>query len=509
MKYQRRFPTGKQTHWRIVMGMYIIYSVWFGAQFMYISVANAAARPNIVVIMTDDLDSGSTRTALSEGLMPNLQRFIVNNGTVFTESFVTFPLCCPSRATYLSGLYPHNHKVLWNKPPAGGFANFDDSSTVATWLQNGGYRTGHIGKYLNGYNDASYVPPGWDEWHSLVGNSTYCMYNYTISNDGIPMDYGDTESDYQTDVLAGYVDRFIKYADQNNDDQPMFLSITPLAPHLETSCNRRGIRAAPRHEGSVNLDLPMPPSFNEADMSDKPTWMQSLPLLDKAELTRIYNERIAALRAVDDLIGQLMVSLIKAGELNNTVLVFTSDNGYLFGEHRWESKVVLYEESIRVPLIMRMPQSNTPAIVNGIALNNDLAPTIADLASVTPWHDVDGRSLLPLLQSTGTPWRKRFMIEHPPADTSFPVPPYLAVRETDSSSTVSLVYAETFGDSSNSLITDKELYDLGIDPFQLESLHGDFSLPRILQRLKLHKYIEEFKTCANGTCQAIEDYSGN
>jgi arylsulfatase A-like enzyme len=253
----------------------------------------------------------------------------------------------------------------------------------------------------------------------------------------------------------------------------------------------------------------MKPSFNEADMSDKPAWMQSLPMQDKKELTRIYNERIAAMRAVDDLIERLIVSLIKAGELNNTVLIFTSDNGYLFGEHRWKSKVVLYEESIRVPLFIRLPQSNAPAIINGIALNNDLAPTIADLADVTPWHEVDGRSLLPLLQSTGTAWRKRFLIEHPPAGTSFPIPPYLAVRETNSSSRGSLVYAETLSNSVNSAATDKELYDLGIDPFQLDSLHADFSLPRILQRIKLQNYIEQLKTCANGTCQAIEDYTGN
>ncbi len=466
-------------------------------------------QPNIVVIMADDLDSGSLYAALSEGYMPNLQDSIVDTGTEFTESFVTFPLCCPSRATYLTGLYAHNHDILWNTPPAGGFESFDDSSTIATWMQSGGYRTAHVGKYLNGYEDAAYVPPGWDEWYSLVDNSTYCMYNYTISNNGVPENYGDQESDYQTDVLAGYVEQFIANSELSNDEQPMFLTVMPLAPHLETTCNFTGIRPAPRHDGTVNLPLPMPPSLNEEDMSDKPVWMRSQAPRNTAYLGNLYNDRIASLRAVDDLIGRLIVALENAGELPNTVLIFTSDNGYFVGEHRQLSKILLYEEAIRVPLFVNFPQQSAPAEINKIALNNDLAPTIAELAGVAPPNEVDGRSLLPLFESTEVPWRNQFLIEHPPAESEpfrrFPA--YFAVRETNPANQESWIYGETVDRDGN--LTDRELYNLTLDPYQLDSLHRVFSWQVFSQWAKLSGYMETLKTCADGTCQTIEDSSEN
>ena len=149
--------------------------------FAHSPLATAQTPPNIVIIMADDLDSGALYAALEEGFMPNLQSAIIDTGTEFSESFVSFPLCCPSRATFLTGLYPHNHDILWNTAPAGGFESFDDSSTLATWLQDTGYYTGHVGKYLNGYDDGTYVPPGWNEWYTTQDDSTYCMYNYTVS----------------------------------------------------------------------------------------------------------------------------------------------------------------------------------------------------------------------------------------------------------------------------------------------------------------------------------------
>jgi arylsulfatase A-like enzyme len=362
-----------------------------------------------------------------------------------------------------------------------------------------------VGKYLNGYDNAAYVPPGWDEWYSLVDDSTYCMYNYTVSNNGTPQAYGSQESDYQTDVLAGYVEQFIANSEQTDDEAPMFLTVMPLAPHLETICNFTGIRPAPRHVGTVNLPLPMPPSLNEEDMSDKPAYMQSRPTRNISYLTTLYNDRIASLRAVDDLIGRLILALDNADELSNTILIFSSDNGYFLGEHRRIGKILLYEESIRVPLFVNLPDLATPAVIEKIALNNDLAPTIADLAGVAPPSAVDGRSLLPLLQSAAVPWRNRFLIEHPP-DAGEPFrtfPAYFAVRETNPVTMESLVYGETLDSEGNT--TDRELYDLAIDPYQLESLHRDFSWQRFLQWWRLRGYMEQLQTCANVTCQTLED----
>jgi arylsulfatase A-like enzyme len=460
--------------------------------------AEADTRPNIILLMVDDLDVGSLDAAIESGYMPNLASTLLAGGTTFTESFVTLSLCCPSRSTALTGQYPHNHGVIRNSGQSGGFDRFDDGSTLATWLQDGGYHTGHVGKYLNGYRDVRYVPPGWDRWQGLVDPSTYCMYGYTISDDGEPVAYGDDASDYQTDVLAARSREFIESWHERGDSRPFYLSIAPLAPHLESSCNRTGIRPAPRHAGSVDVPLPMPPSFNELSMNDKPTWMRELPFVRPMRLQVTYNDRIAALRAVDDLIGGLARELADAGVLDRTAFLFTSDNGYLLGQHRWRTKVLLYEESIRVPLIVRLPGGGGPESVGALVLNNDLAPTIAALATVSPGLDVDGRSLLPLLRDASTSWRQRFLVEYPPAGESIGIPPFFAVRDSRG-----LVYGETM-DFTGTNVTDIELYDLATDPFQRRSLHAS-PLPRHEQDRRILKtHLERLKDCGGGTCQTLE-----
>ncbi|MGH9323415.1 MAG: sulfatase family protein [Vicinamibacteria bacterium] len=454
----------------------------------------------MILIMVDDLDVESLSAAVEAGYMPHLLRTIVGEGTTFTESFVTLSLCCPSRATSLTGQYPHNHGVIRNSGEFGGFDRFDDRSTLATWLQDGGYHTGHVGKYLNGYRDASYVPPGWDRWQALVDPSTYCMYGYTISDDGVPITYGTSPGDYQTDVLAARSEDFVRAWRERSDPRPFYLSIAPLAPHVEVC--RSGIRPAPRHTGSVSLQLPTPPSFNELDMSDKPVWMRSLPLRDPDAIQAFYRNRIASLRAVDDLIGSLVARLDGVGALEETAILFTSDNGYLLGLHRRLSKILLYEESIRVPLMVRLPGQGRSDRSDALVLNNDLAPTIAALAEVEPQLSVDGRSLLPLLQRTHTrarrSWRERFLVEYPPTGERSGIRPFFAVREDR------LIYAETLN-FAGTATTYVELYDLTHDPFQLESLHNDPSPRRQAQRAVLKARLEALKTCGGGACQVLEE----
>jgi arylsulfatase A-like enzyme len=460
--------------------------------------AEAPARPNIILIMVDDLDSGSLASAVEAGFLPHLSELLIQEGTSFANSYVTLSLCCPSRATSLTGQYPHNHGVIRNSGEQGGFHRFDDRSTLATWLQDGGYHTGHIGKYLNGYRNASYVPPGWDRWQALVDPSTYCMYRYTISDDGVPVTYGRAAGDYQTDVLAARSEGFLRAWHERGDPRPFYLSIAPLAPHVESSCNPGGVRPAPRHAGSVQLPLPMPPSFNEASMNDKPRWMRSLPLRSPGAVELLYRRRIAALRAVDDLIGRVSTALEAAGALDDTAVLFTSDNGYLLGQHRWRSKVLLYEESIRVPLLVRLPGGGVSADLSALALNNDLAPTIAAIAEVTPGLAVDGRSLLPLLRGENeVPWRTRFLVEYPPAGERLGIRPFFAVREG------SILYGETLN-FRGTRTTDLEHYDLSTDPFQTRSLHSDFSPGRILERAVLRSRLAALKACGGGTCQLLE-----
>mgnify|MGYP001371979765 CR=1 FL=1 len=484
-------------------------------------------RPDIVVIMADDLDVESLDTAVAHGLMPNLVHYVLAVGTRFTESFVTESLCCPSRSTFLTGLYPHNHGVVRNSGRAGGFnvfqEHFRQSAPLARWLEASGYRTAHVGKYLNGYTDYTIAPHGWSEWRGLVDSSTYCMYNYRVSKNGTELlDFGQDPSEppheYQTDVLARMAEEIVATTDQ----RPLFLSVAPLAPHRESSCVPDTVRPAPRHVGTVNLPLPSPPSLNEEDLSDKPRWMRRLPVRDLASLHALYNDRIASLRAVDDLIGTVASALSAAGRLERTAFLFTSDNGYLLGLHRWESKILLYEESIRVPLAITIPAVPGGASVDRVgrlALNTDLAPTIVDLARATPAFIMDGRSLLPLVRGTDPQWRARFLVEFPPLpapdadalglDFDLPptfarfLPPFAAVRAGDARDPARLVYGETV-DASGTQVTDRELYDLEADPYQLDSLHNDGSPLRVRQRRVLKRHLDALKGCRGGTCQVLE-----
>ena len=482
-------------------------------------------RPDIVIVMADDLDVGSLDTAVDEGLMPNLVRYVLEAGTKFTESFVSLSLCCPSRSTFLTGLYAHNHGVVRNSGASGGFSafqrHFDGSAPLARWLEEGGYRTAHVGKYLNGYTDYTVVPRGWTEWRALVDASTYCMYNYRISKNGTELldyaaDPSEPADEYQTDVLARLAEDIVS----TSDTRPLFLSIAPLAPHRESSCLPSTIRPAPRHVGTVDLPLPAPPSFNEGDMSDKPRWMRRLPPRNPVALRALYNDRIAALRAVDDLIGTVASALRAAGRLDRTAFMFTSDNGYVLGPHRWESKILLYEESIRIPLAVRLPGGANRPTVGRFALHTDLAPTIADLARVRPDFAVDGRSLVPLVRGADPQWRQRFLVEYPPIhgsaaaalaldfDMARPfaeaLPPFHAVRTGGAHERPRLVYAETL-ETTGALVTDRELYDLDVDPFQQQSLHNDRSPGRVLQQRVLKQHLEALKTCGAGTCQTLEE----
>jgi N-acetylglucosamine-6-sulfatase len=487
----------------------------------------AETRPNVVVILVDDLDVESLETAVARGWMPKLETHLLRKGVWFSQCFTTFPLCCPSRVTYLTGQYAHNHEVLWNDGPAGGFDSFSDGRderTIATLLQGSGYRTGHVGKYLNGYDTGKYVPPGWDEWHGLVDPSTYSMYNYTISHDGRRRRYGDCPRDYQTDVLAGLAAGFIR---RSAGEEPFFLTVAPLAPHKESACvpacraptccgtappcDSTRVRPAPRHAATPRLPLPAPPSLNEPAMDDKPCYLQRFPPIDEEHLEDLYNDRLAALRAVDDLVGTLVAALAQQRELASTAFLFTSDNGFLLGQHRLETKVVPYEESIRVPLVLRLPASANPVTIDGIALNNDLAPTIADLAGLSAESlPFDGRSLLPLVDGTATAWRVRFLVEHPPvAGQPFTLPPYAAVRTLGDGELggASLLFAEYPPYTRGRCVRtgDTELYDLARDPFELRSLDAATGPVRRFQKRVLAEHLERLKTCGQGTCRALEE----
>ncbi len=435
------------------------------------------ARPNIILIVTDDQDVATLAQ------MPRLQNLLVQQGTTFENMFVTYPLCCPSRASILTGQYPHNTDILGNHPPLGGFAKFRDGeregSTVATWLQSAGYRTALFGKYLNGYTarQSSYKPPGWDEWYASLGH----YFGYRISENGEPIAYGDSPEDYETDVLTRKVIAFIE-GGEANDAQPFFVYFAPYAPHAPAI-------PAPRHEGAfAHVSAPRPPSFDEADVSDKPPAVRRLSPLNGRQVERIdadYRRRLESLLAVDEAIETLIDSLARHGELDRTYVFFTSDNGFHLGQHRLRrGKNQVYEEDIRVPLIVRGPGVPAGVSLPHLVLNIDLAPTFAEMARTAPGHMVDGRSLAPLVVERAPPpeqWRQDFLIEiyRPSGDA------IRALRTTD------MLYAEYASGP-------RELYDLTADPFQLENSCETADPDRLRQ---LSARLATLASCSGEACR--------
>jgi arylsulfatase A-like enzyme len=519
--------------------------VVLGAVFVGLAAPAGAAAPrlNVVVIMADDLDVHALDTMVALGRMPAFKANFLDSGIRFTQSFVTNALCCPSRATFLTGQYSHNHGALSNTRPNGGVTRLRDESTLATWLDEAGYRTGYIGKYLNGYglnwvnvpdsplpqHDPRYRPPGWDDWQGLVDPTTYRVYNYVISDNGTLVRYGRRRQDYQTDVLAERAASFI-----TRTPGPFFLAVNPLAPHIEVEGVQTyrwrnswqwAIRPAPRHEDSVTVGLlpALKPSFNEPDLSDKPVWRPQLDAEDLAGapgtprggLLAQYRSRLASLRAVDDLIQRVFRALRITGRLANTVVIFTSDNGYLYGEHRLSGKLAAYEESIRVPLYVHVPWSAQPRTVDRLVTNADLAPTIAELAGAVPALPVDGRSFAPLLHGeTPADWRRRFLVEHWWNDSVYDMPTFAAVRTgPEDGPTADTLYVEYYDQNYGQAVDDvpdpvmfRELYDLQADPFQLDSLHREAA--RTAQMETLSHLLAGLRTCGSASgqtaCREVE-----
>lgn len=413
-------------------------------------------RPNIVMFITDD-----QRWDMIDR-MPILKAELQDEGTTFTNGFVVNSLCCPSRTTMLTGRYSHSTGVYTNGGKKGGFARFADPSTLATWLDASGYQTGLVGKYLNGYLDGSYVPPGWDTWDALTSAPRY--YDYTMTIDGTAASYGSDPEDYSTDVFAGLADRFIRGADPA---EPLFLWFAPYAPHTKAI-------PAPRYTTALStFPKSFPPNLNEADVSDKPTWVQALPLsTNSGNATR--RQQYRTLLAADDAIGTILGALTDTGRMEQTIFVFVSDNGWSQGSHRWTGKEVAWEESIRVPLIIRYdPLTQGVARTDDhLALNLDLAQTVAEVAGVDA-PDAEGMSLVPLLDGSWQgAWRDDFLVEHLRTSTRAKVPSFCAVRTMD---------AKYIRYSTG----EEELYDLTTDPFELQSVHADPTYAGLLASMRV------------------------
>lgn len=444
----------------------------------------APRRPSVVLILSDDQDLASF------AYMPKTKALVEAPGASFTNYFVTNSFCCPSRSTILRGQYAQNHRVEGNDWPVGGYGKFKimglGQSTVATWLDAAGYRTAFYGKLMNGYQPEVDPPlPGWDEWYA-VGDGLR-NFNYKLNENGKLVAYGARPEDHLTDVLARKAAATIRATPAG---EPLFLYVAPYDPHSPSI-------PAPRHAGKFQ-DTPFPrsPSYDEADVRDKPRWIRELPPLaawQKEANERHYRERLRALQAVDDMVETVVGALAETGRLENTYVVYTSDNGFHMGEHRlFVGKTTAYEEDIRVPFVIRGPGIAPGRKEARMVLNNDLAPTFAAIAGVAPPAFVDGRSFLPLLaKEDGPPWRKSFLVERRQRET----------RELVDGAAFDAIRTEgyTFVQYDTG---ERELYDLRRDPWQLDNVAAtaDRGLVEALE-----KRLAELRGCAGDWCRQVEN----
>jgi arylsulfatase A-like enzyme len=460
----------------------------------------ADPRPNIVVIMTDD------QTLESMRVMPNVRDLIGAPGTTFEQHFASYPLCCPSRATYLTGQLPHNHDVFDNRLPDGGFERLRPAETLPVWLRRAGYGTVHIGKYLNGYKGKT-VPPGWEYWHGLV--CTYRMWGYTFKHNDAPARgrCGPTTTDparYQTDVLRDIATDFIEH--HFGDARPFFLSWAPLAPHVELGddldLDFRNPRPAPRHSGRFGHEpLPRPASFDEADMSDKPAFLRRGPLTGEeiADITKRYRSRLEALLAVDEAVKAIVDKLREKAILSRTVIIFTSDNGLMEGQHRIaDGKIVAYDPSAHVPLLMRGPGIPVGRTVSAMVSNVDLAATVLDLADATAGIAIDGLSLLPVAQNPAAIADRHLLLETGEPGARQPGRRWYAAVRTER-----YLYVEHWLRNADGVDvrTGTELYDQSVDGQQLNSKHADPAYRAIMAELS--RRLRTLQRCSGPDCRGL------
>lgn len=494
-------------------------------------------RPNVLMIMVDDMRTDELKW------MPNVQKLLADRGVTFTNGFASFPLCCPARASVMTGQYPHNHGV-WSHTPPWGFSSLDDSDTMPVWLNDSGYRTTYLGKYLNGYGSmpepgrstgtsTQYVPRGWDLWRGSIDGglpagdpnegSTYRFYDTTLNDNG--NGYVPLKGEYQTHAYARLGNEM--NAESAATGKPFFSYVSFTAPHhggpaeaddppdLATPARPRALW------GAFDKYIKKAPGsdWKDPDLADKPEIMQrQIKPKVRKQIVELARQRAEALYVVDQSVKKLVNGLKKSGAYKNTVIAFTSDNGYFLGEQgRPEGKILPYEPSLRVPLVMAGPGIPRGEVRTDPFLSVDYASTFADLADARPSKRVDGRSMLDVArlgdESAGDTWSRIVLTETNPNP--------LVTRQVkrrqpvgarpDGETLRGFVTGIRTGDflytewDRNPRIKDKgievELYDLRQDPNQYRNLAVDSEYDELVEQL--HGVLVKQRECRQESCRGL------
>lgn len=447
-------------------------------------------RPNVVLITTDDQTLADLRH------MPLTRRFIGSKGVTF-DGLSPHPLCCPARAEILTGQFAQNNGVRSNLGRYGGYRQLNTRHTIATWMKRSGYHTAFMGKFLNGYGSWSDhgAAPGWDEWNPTV-RGVYKFHNYTVRHNRRLRRY----NTYQTDFFTNLAVRKIKAASKMR--RPLFLWQSYMAPHVACPPSKETKRcwvpplSARRHRGMFKNAVPpsmLSPAFNEEDVhfAEKPFPLNLAESLDDTKtrkILRLHRRRLQSLQAVDEGIARMVAALYRTNQLKNTLIIFTSDNGYLLGEHRHTGKVLPYEPALRVPLLMRGPGLPRGVVRNRVGTIVDLAPTIAAVGRAQPSLTMDGRNLIPIARRNRRSWDTLLIQAGPYRLRDEPNGWfYRGVR------TGRYTYAYyLFSD-------EHELYDRRRDPYQLDNLADDPRYAEVLQALQRRATI--LGDCAGWRCR--------
>src|SRR4051812_15646239 len=518
-------------------------------------------RPSFVVVQTDDETLDQLYTVFNAGgievpAMPNTLSMIAGRGMTFNRYYVSYPLCCPSRVTLLTGRYAHNHNVRGNVQPNGGYSGFRArgawSHNLATWLQGAGYRTIHIGKFLNGYGDEPFdngteVPPGWSAWHTVLNADTHhYYYGYTLNDNGVidgpfgdpgswdTREYGERDYFgcptatieekpclYETDVFSRIAAEELI---GTSPEQPFYLQLDYTAPHGDFR-RPAGPEPAPRHYTLFD-GAPYPHTreegFNEGNVNDKPRFIREAPYLSPEEIHtyRVYYDKaLASLRAIDDGVKTVLDTLGSQHRLRNTYVIFTSDNGFFYGEHRLTGgKFLAYEPSTHLPFLIRGPGIKPGTATGEPAANIDIAPTVLELAGVKPDKSVDGTSLVPFFRDPSLRTRRPILfesfVETNDVEANGEPTAQRVVKELKGPR------AEKSGGATASIVAppkdyegirlgpykyiewpdgEKELYDINKDPYELNNI---VRVPNYFPiRAFLHAQLIRLEACVGHTCR--------
>jgi arylsulfatase A-like enzyme len=494
------------------------------------------SRPNIVMVMLDDMRADDL------AYMPLTQRLIGDQGVTFANSLAPYPLCCPARASVLTGQYAHNHRV-WSHLSPWGFTSFDDDSTLATWLQDAGYATTYIGKYLNGYGNqpepgqetgksTTYVPPGWTDWRASMDGlasdhpqdgGTYRYLDTTLNDNGVEFD--NYAGQYQSRVYGQLSKEVV--TTRAASDQPFFFYLSFTAPHHGGPTDPDDPAPVTNNTGSEQ-DFPTPyiPEAVRGSLDDvvhqapgadwyralapqdKPEYLRGIPPMndaEKAAMLEVTRQRAESISVVDQEVARMIRALDRTGELEETLIMLTSDNGYFLGEQGIRAgKTLPHEPSIHTPLVMRGPGIPAGETRYDPFLSIDFAPTIAELARVQPEHPVDGVSMLSVARHGDRGWTRAVLTETGKRNIVRATDEAGEPLTTDDPGAADIRYA--IGVRSDRYLYihlatgEEELYDMAVDPDQYDNLANQGAYARI--RDLMREQLRVIRACDAAQCRA-------